>query len=304
MALIPYNHPAPTPSLSSRNIFSIPSSYTSKSGTSTQSRPSSYTIRQQPPPPTTTHPNRHGRSAHPSSSSSSSSNTTSTSSAATSISSYTHTSTQTFGTYSRPGYAPGQAPHDYFYNEEVREEWDCAPLDGKGRRVRTGLRISGRGSSGSGSGGSGSGGWSGFGGAAPFSSSFFERGGSNGDGFAGMGGRRDSAFSGSERSGSWSGSGSLRYVDDGRGREEDWENDTVSPADSISQVSSSPSARRSGAERVQYPQSRYSGRPCGMEGGMRELGMGSVGGGSFSRNGDGVSMANGRMVRVEAPGWA
>jgi hypothetical protein len=93
-------------------------------------------------------------------------------------------------------------------------------------------------------------------------------------------------------------------VDDVRGREEDWENDTVSPADSISQVSSSPSARRSGVERVHYPQSRFSGRPCGMEGGMRELGMGSVGGGSFSRNGGGVSMANGRMVRVEAPGWA
>ena len=305
MALIPYTHPAPTPSLSSRNIFSIPSSYTSKSGTSTHSRPSCYTIRQQPPP-TTTHPNRHGRSTHPSSSSSSSSsNTTSTSSAATSISSYTHTSTQTFGTYSRPGYAPGQAPHDYFYNEEVREEWDCAPLDGKGRRVRTGLRVSGRGSSGSGSGGSGSG-WSGFGDAAPFSSSFFERGGGggDGDGFAGMAGRRGSAFSGSERSGSGSGSGSLRYMDDGRGREEDWENDTVSPADSISQVSSSPSVRRSGFERGQYPQSRYSGRPCGLEGEMRELGMGSVGGGSFSRNGGGVSMANGRMVRVEAPGWA
>jgi hypothetical protein len=165
-------------------------------------------------------------------------------------------------------------------------------LDGKGRRVR-GLRVKGRGS------GSGSGnGWSGFGDDdAPFSSSFFERGDSGDGGFQ-MGGRRDSAFSGS----SGYGSGALRYVDDGRGHEDDWENDTVSPADSISQVSFSSSARRSGFERGGHPQSRYSERSCAIEDGMRGLGMGSAGG---SRSGSGmVSMANGRVVRVEAPGWA
>ena len=177
----------------------------------------------------------------------------------------------------------------------MREEWDCAPLDGKGRRVRRGLRVAGRGSSG---GGSGSG-WSGFGDEEPFSSSsFFERG-------SGVGGfeRRDSAFSGPERSGS--GSASLKHVDDLRGQEEDWENDTVSPADSISQVSFSPSARRSGFERGSYQQSRLSERPCAIENGMRELQMGSVGGSRVSRRGSGmISMANGRLVRIEAPGRA
>jgi hypothetical protein len=154
--------------------------------------------------------------------------------------------------------------------------------------VRRGFRVSG-----CGSGGSGGSGWSGFGDdVPPFSGgSFFERSGRDD-------GRRDSVYSGS--SGSGSGSGSLKYVDNVRGREEDWDNDTVSPADSISQVSSSSSARRSGG---QYPQSRYLERSCGLEGGMRGLGMGSTGS-RTSRSGNGMSMANGRLVRVEAPGWA
>jgi hypothetical protein len=143
--------------------------------------------------------------------------------------------------------------------------------------------------------GSGSG-WSGLGDdVPPFSGgSFFARSGRDD-------GRRYSVFSGS--SGSGTGSGSLRYVDDVRGQEEDWENDTVSPADSISQVSSpsSSAARRSGG---QYPQSRYLERSCGLEGGMRGLGMGSTGGSRISGRGNGMSMANGRLVRVEAPGWA
>jgi hypothetical protein len=292
MALIPYNHPALTPSLSSQSTFS--SSSSSKSASSTHSRPTSYTIRPPPPTTATTH-SRHGRRRSSTSTHSSSTSSTSASSAATSLSSYTHISTQTFGTYSRQGYAPGQAPHDYFYNEEVREEWDCAPLDGKGRRVRRELRVSGCGSTGS----SGSG-WSGFseGDVPPFSGgSFFARSGRNDAGE----GRRDSVFTGS--SGSRSGPGSsLRYVGDVRSREEEaWDNDTVSPADSISQVSSSSSARRSGG---QFPQSRYSERSCGLESGMRGLGMGSTGGRRISRSGNGMSMANGRLVRVEAPGWA
>jgi len=290
MALIPYTHPTTAPS--SRSTFSASSS--SKPTPSFHSRPSSYTIR---PPPTSTH-SRDRRPIRTFSSSSNSSNNSSnsnSSSAATSISSYTSISTRTFGTYSRPGYAPGQAPHDYFYNEEVREEWDCAPVDGKGRRVRRGSRVSGRGSAGSG----GSGVWSGSGGDVPFSgSSFFERGGGGDVGFEG---RRDSGSSASARSGSGSGSRSLRYVDDGRGRDEEWENDTVSPADSISQVSAPSSTRRSGVERGFYPQSR-SGRPCGLEDGMLGLRAGSSHGSRIS--GSGIGMANGRLVRVEAPGWA
>jgi hypothetical protein len=113
-------------------------------------------------------------------------------------------------------------------------------------------------------------------------------------------------FSCSDRSGS--GSTSLRYAGDARGgEEEDWENDTVSPADSISQVSVSvsPSARRSGVGKEPYQQSRFSERPCAIENGMGELQMGSVGGSRVSRSGSGtISMANGRLVRIEAPGRA
>ena len=111
-------------------------------------------------------------------------------------------------------------------------------------------------------------------------------------------------FSGSERSGS--GSTSLRYAGDaGGGEEEDWENDTVSPADSISQVSVSPSARRSGFEREPWQQSRFFERPCAIENGMRGLQMGPLGGSRVSRSGSGmISMANGRLVRIEAPGRA
>lgn len=148
--------------------------------------------------------------------------------------------------------------------------------------------------------GSGGAGWSGFG-DVPFSSSPERCGGYVGDGF---GGRRGSSSSSTPPR---SGSGSLSRVDDVRGDEEDWDNDTISPADSISQVSSS-STRRSGVERGRYPQSRYSGMSCGLEDEMRELGMGSGSGSRISRSsktGAGmVSMANGRLVRVEAPGWA
>jgi hypothetical protein len=166
--------------------------------------------------------------------------------------------------------------------------------------------MAGRGSDGSGGSGSwsGSGGWLGFGEDAPFgSSSFFGRGGGR-DGLRELGGRRDSVFSDSERSGS--GSGSSRFVGDARGGGgEDWENDTVSPADSISQVSSSPSARRSGFERGPCQQSRFSERPCAIENGMRELQMGSGGGSRVGRSGAGtISLANGRLVRIEAPGRA
>lgn len=184
----------------------------------------------------------------------------------------------------------------------MREEWDRAPLDGKGRRVR---RVRG---GGSGS-GSGSGGWSGFC-EEPFplqqqqqhsSSSFFDERGGLGGGFEG---RREasSSFSGGLAS------GGLRRVGNViRDSEEDWENDTVLPTDSISQVSASPTGR-SGFESGRHSQSRYSGRSCGIEDGMSGLGMGSGGGSGISRSsrsgGGMVSMANGLLVRVEAPGWA
>lgn len=179
----------------------------------------------------------------------------------------------------------------------MREEWDCAALDGKGRRVRE-VKVRGRGSGS----GSGSGGWSGFG-EEPLFSSFERGGGEGGDGF---GARRDSGVSSSSASGSRS--GSSRYVDDVGGDEEDCDNDTVSPADSISQVSSSP-ARRLAVERGRHPQTRYTSMSsCGLEDEMRSLRMGSGGGSRISRSSKidagRISMANGRLVRVEAPGWA
>jgi hypothetical protein len=81
----------------------------------------------------------------------------------------------------------------------------------------------------------------------------------------------------------------------------------VSPADSISQVSSQQpsrySSRRSGPSemeysREQYPQSAYSRRPSVMDAGFRGMEMGSGG----SRMGSGMlSRANGLLVRIEEP---
>jgi hypothetical protein len=239
MALVHYHphtptHISRTPTSSSRNTR--PSSYTHRSSTATPSRPSS--------------------SRHNSSSSASSTG-----------SSYTCTSTRTFGTSSRPGYAPGQAPHDYFYNESVREEWDSAPVDGSGRRVRQ-TRVRGRGSE-----------W-------PAQSAYA------------------SPISRIEESPSGRGSRHLRY---GGYEDETWDNDTVSPADSISQVSSQQPSRYSsrregisgmGSSREHYPQSGYSRRPSAVDAGFRGVEMGSCG----SRMGSGMlSRANGFLVRIEEP---
>lgn len=88
--------------------------------------------------------------------------------------------------------------------------------------------------------------------------------------------------------------------------EEGSDNETVSPADSISQVSSQPSkysSRRSGVSgmgsaRDHYPRSEYSQRPSMID--ARYGGMHAGSGGS--RVGSGmVSVANGRLVRVEVP---
>jgi hypothetical protein len=238
MALVHYQprtptHISRTPTSSSRNT--PPSSYTHRSST-TPSRPSS-------------------------------SRQNSSSSASSTGSSYTCISTRTFGTSSRPGYAPGQAPHDYFYNENVREEWDSAPVDGSGRRVRQ-TRVRGRGSE-----------W-------PAQSAYA------------------SPISRIDESTSGRGSRHLRYGGLG---DETWDNDTVSPADSISQVSSqqpsrysSRRERMSGMEpsREHYPQSGYSRRPSVMDVGFRDVGM-SFGG---SRMGSGMlSRANGFLVRIEEP---
>jgi hypothetical protein len=239
MAMVQYHphtptHISRTPTSSSRN--SHPSSYTHRSSTATPSRPSS---------------SRHN----------------SASSASSTGSSYSYTSTRTFGTSSRPGYAPGQAPHDYFYNESVREEWDSAPVDGSGRRVRQ-TRIRGRGSE-----------W-------PAQNAYA------------------SPILRVDEGQSERGSRHLRY---GGFEDETWDNDTVSPADSISQVSSQHpsrfSSRRSGMNgmepsREQYPQSAYSRRPSVMDAGFEGMHMGSGG----SRMGSGMlSRANGLLVRIEEP---
>ena len=241
MALVPYTHQ--TPSHISR--ASTHSSRNSHHSSSTHRSPTSA-------------PSRHTSSRSNSSSSASSTG-----------SSYTRVSTMTFGTSSRPGYAPGQAPHDYFYNEDVREEWDSAPMDAYGRRVRQ-TRIRGRGSE-----------WSGQ------------------DMYASPMSRIDDGVS---RRGSGHGS----YVErEGYGSDDE----TVSPADSISQVSSQPSRQSSrmsrfsgvGSARDHYPQSGYSRRPSVMDAGLGGMRTGT----GSSRTGSGtMSMANGRLVRIEVPEWS
>ncbi|GAB7332258.1 hypothetical protein MBLNU13_g04103t1 [Cladosporium sp. NU13] len=106
------------------------------------SRPSTHSSRN-------THHSSSSYRSLPSAPSRHSSRSSSSGSASSTGSSYTKISTQTFGISSRPGYVPGQAPHDYFYNEDVREEWDNAPVGPDGRRVRQ-TRIRGRGSAWSG----------------------------------------------------------------------------------------------------------------------------------------------------------
>jgi len=241
MALVPYHPRAPT-------HVSRTSTHSSRN-----SHHSSHTYK----PPTSV-PGRYTSSRSNSSSSASSTG-----------SSYTRISTQTFGTSSRPGYAPGQAPHDYFYNEDVREEWDSAPVDAYGRRVRQ-TRIRSRGSE-----------WPG--------KDMYES-------------PMSSVGSGSSQRGS----GHRRYAeieDDGS------DNDTISPTDSISQVSSQPSrlsSRRSGASgmssaREQYAPSGYSQRPSLIDARLGGMDVGS----RISRMGSGVmSVANGRLVRIEMPEWS
>jgi len=240
MALVPYNAYTPTqisrPSThSSRNTHH--SSSTHHSPTSASSRP-------------------------PSSRSSSSSSASSTSS------SYTRISTRTFGVSSRPGYAPGQAPHDYFYNEDVREEWDNAAVGRDGRRVRQ-TRVRSRGSE-----------WSG---QDMYVSPMSRIGG--GESRRGSSGGR--SFAGAGEDGS--------------------DDETVLPADSISQVSAQPSrfsSRRSGGSgmgsaRDDYPRSEYSQRRSATDARLEGLHVRSGG----SRTGSGmISVANGRLVRVEVPG--
>lgn len=197
----------------------------------------------------------------------SSSRSSSSSSASSTGSSYTKISTQTFGISSRPGYAPGQAPHDYFYNEDVREEWDNAPLGPDGRRVRQ-TQIRRRGSE-----------WSG-------QDMYTSPASSIGDGES-QGGPGYRGFVEAEEDGS--------------------DNETVLPADSISQVSFQPSnyssSRRSGVSsmgsaRYYYPRSGCSQRPSMTD--ARQGGMSARSGGSRVGS-DMISVANGRLVRVEVP---
>ena len=196
----------------------------------------------------------------------SSSRSSSSSSASSTGSSYTKISTQTFGISSRPGYAPGQAPHDYFYNEDVREEWDNAPVGSDGRRVRQ-TRFRRRGSE-----------WSG-------QDMYMSPASSIGDGES----RRGSGYRG--------------FVEAEEGGSD---NETVLPADSISQVSFQPSrysSRRSevsgmGSARDHYPRSGYSQRPSMIN--ARRGGVSARLGGSRVGS-DMISVANGRLVRVEVP---
>ena len=238
MALVPYNY---TPSHISR-----PSTHSSRNTHHSSS----------------THRSPASAPSHRSSNSRSSSS----SGASSTSSSYTRISTQTFGMSSRPGYAPGQAPHDYFYNEDVREEWDNAPVGPDGRRVRQ-TRIRSRGSE-----------WSGR-------DAYVSPTSRIGDGVS----RRESGYRGfaeAEENGS--------------------DNETVSPADSISQVSSQPSrysSRRSGVSgmgsaRDHYPRSSYSQRPSMIDARQGGRHMGS--GGSRAASGM-ISVANGHLVRVEEP---
>lgn len=216
-------------------------------------------------------PSHHSSSSHRSLPSApsrhSSSRSSSSSSASSTGSSYTKISTQTFGISSRPGYAPGQAPHDYFYNEDVREEWDNAPLGPDGRRVRQ-TRIRRRGSE-----------WSG-------QDMYISPVSSIGDGEP----RRGSAYRG--------------FVE---AEEDGSDNETVLPADSISQVSFQPSnyssSRRSGVSgmgsaRDHHPRSSHSQRPSMID--ARHRGISARVGGSRLGS-DMISVANGRLVRVEVP---
>ena len=242
--MVPYNYYTPS-------HISRPSAHSSRNTRHTSS--SSSSSRRSPP----SAPSRH-----------SSSRSSSSSSASSTVSSYTQFSTMTFGISSRPGYAPGQAPHDYFYNEDVREEWDNVPVGPDGRRVRQ-TRIRGRGSA-----------WSGQDSFVSPMSSIGEGGSRRGSGHRGF----------------------VEAEDDGSGDE------TVSPADSISQVSSQPSrysSRRSGVSgmgsaRDYHPRSGYSQRPSMVD--ARQGGMSAVLGGS--RAGSGISVANGRLVRVEVPDFS
>ena len=237
MALVPYNAYTPTQ-------ISRPSTHSSRN-----THHSSSTHHSAPSRP-------------PSSRSSSSSSASSTSS------SYTRISTRTFGVSSRPGYAPGQAPHDYFYNEDVREEWDNAAVGFDGRRVRQ-TRVRSRGSE-----------WSGQ------------------DLYVSPMSR---IADGESRRGSSGGRSLADAEEDGS------DNETVLPADSISQVSAQPSrhsSRRSGVSgmgyaRDHYPRSEYSQRRSATDARLEGLHMRSGG----SRTGSGmISVANGRLVRVEVPG--
>lgn len=52
-------------------------------------------------------------------------------------SSHTSISVQTFGSRDHPDYAPGQAPRVFFYNAQIREQWDCAPRGPGGKKVKS-----------------------------------------------------------------------------------------------------------------------------------------------------------------------
>lgn len=85
----------------------------------------------------------------------------------------------------------------------------------------------------------------------------------------------------------------VKYGDRGNER---WENDTVSPADSISQVSSSRPSR---------VESRRSGTGSGIGSGSGRQYYPLPAPSRYSGSGSGrVSMANGRLVKIEAPEWA
>ena len=176
-------------------------------------------------------------------------------------------STQTFGDRSRPGYAPGQAPADYFYNRAAQEEWDNARVDEYGKRVRS---TSNRGRE-------------------------FEREDEYGPA------REPEYDYASER-----GRG---FSEHSRWRDDDRDDCTVRPSDSISQVSYQSSGLRSrrseGMEGMRSGRDYYApsgcsrgyGRDCARLGDIEESPSGSW------RGSDGVHVANGRLVRIEEPDW-
>lgn len=193
-------------------------------------------------------------------------------------------STSTFGDRSRPGYAPGQAPPDYFYNDAARDAWDNARVDEYGRRVRS---SSSRG-------------------LRPVLEDDY-------------GSAREHDYGvPSERRG--------RFSEYSRWRDEDGDNETVRPWDSISQASYQSSGRRSRRSesmggidlaRDYYAPSRYSqgyGREDSRFGDMDGRSRIYGGEGSrfdymdvrsrgSSRGGGPVHVANGRLVRIEEPDW-